>query len=350
MKDKAQVSWKSPSNIAFIKYWGKYGNQLPKNPSLSMTLDKCYSETSVTVLERKESDNIEVDFLFEGKENPKFEKRIIEYLTNIQNSLSFITSYKIRIESKNSFPHSTGIASSASAMSALALCLASLEQRYGNKIDVEFYQWASNIARLGSGSASRSVYGEYSVWGQDKRIENSNDSYAVPLNTSLHADFKCMRDVVLIIDSEQKKVSSSAGHGLMENHPYAEKRFENARNNLREILSTMQSGDFEKFAHFIEHEALSLHAMMMTAKPWYTLLAPNTIATIERIKHFRQETNTKICFTLDAGPNIHLLFPGEENEKIKDFISNDLVKYCSKERYIVDNIGTGPELLNEEFS
>lgn len=349
MNKIAQVSWKSPSNIAFIKYWGKYGDQLPKNPSLSMTLDKCFSETKITLFEKKDSNNPVIEFEFEGKKNKAFETRISAYLSKHKDKLSFFKQCDIKIESYNSFPHSTGIASSASAMSALALGLATIEQRYGNNIEGNFYQWASNMARLGSGSASRSVYGEYTVWGETPAVHNSSDNYAVPLTVPIHPDYKCMRDVVLIIDSEQKKVSSSVGHSLMNNHPYADKRFENAKENLASVIDSMRSGDFEKFAYLVEHEALSLHAMMLTAKPWYTLLSPNTLVAIEKIEQFRKETNTKVCFTLDAGPNIHLLFPGEEEKKIKSFISEELAPLCSKEKYIVDNIGTGPELMIDEF-
>ena len=350
MKKNIQVSWKSPSNIAFIKYWGKHGVQLPMNPSLSMTLDKCYTETHVSLIEKKASDKLDLEFLFEGKKNKNFENRIAKFITDNRQLLSFINDYKLKIESSNSFPHSAGIASSASAMSALALCLATIEQRIGKNKITDLYQWASNLARLGSGSASRSVYGEYTIWGKNEFIATTSDEYAVPLKTLIHKDFLCLRDVVLLIDSGQKKVSSSVGHSLMNKHPYAAQRFANAKENLDEILKSMKKGDFNRFAYLIEHEALSLHAMMMTAEPWFTLLSPNTLVAIERIKLFREETNTKICFTLDAGPNIHLLFPAEEDKKVKSFIETELSPLCVEGKYILDNIGNGPELLKDEFN
>lgn len=350
VKKNIQVSWKSPSNIAFIKYWGKNGNQLPMNPSLSMTLDKCYTETLITLEEKKISNDLELEFLFEDKTNPKFEARIAKFIANNQNLLSFINNYKIKIESRNSFPHSAGIASSASAMSALAMCLATIEQRIGKNEISDLYKWASNLARLGSGSAARSVYGEYTIWGKSNSVLGSNDEYAIPLKAPVHKDYLCLRDAVLIIDSKQKKVSSSVGHSLMNDHPYAAQRFSNAKKNLSEILKAMQNGDFTQFAYLIEHEALSLHAMMMTAKPWFTLLSPNTLIAIERIRQFREETNTKICFTLDAGPNIHLLFPAEEDKKVRPFVENELAPLCVNNKYILDNIGIGPELLKDEFN
>ena len=350
MKKIAQVTWKSPSNIAFIKYWGKHGIQLPMNPSLSMTLDKCYTKTSIILTEKKTDKPVEFGFKFEGKTNGKFADRIEKYLNRINGRLSFLAHYRLEIESENSFPHSTGIASSASAMSALALCLGTIEQRLGKHLSGDFYREVSLLARLGSGSASRSLFGEFAVWGKSKDIKFSTDDYAVKLNIPFHSDFKCLRDVVLIVDAEEKKVSSSAGHDLMNNHPYASTRFVNASENLTILLASMRSGDFDKFAEILEHEALSLHAMMMTAKPWYTLLSPNTIKIMEKIRALREESNIKITFTLDAGPNVHVIFPAEEEKKVKGFIEQELVPLCSENKFIIDSIGTGPEIMVDEFS
>lgn len=346
----AKVTWRSPSNIAFIKYWGKHGVQLPLNPSLSMTLDNCYTETSIILTEKKNNKPIEFSFSFEGKENNAFSQRIEEYLTLIQNRLSFLSRYKLVIESKNSFPHSAGIASSASSMSALALCLGTIEQRLGNNFNGEFYQQVSELARMGSGSAARSIFGEFSVWGKSKDVEGSSDNYGIKLTAPFHSDYKCLRDVILLVNSGQKKVSSSVGHNLMNNHPYAKARFSNAGNNLSKLLQAMVSGDFNSFATIVEHEALSLHAMMLTATPWYTLLAPNSLAIIEKIKDFRKTTGARITFTLDAGPNVHVIFPAEEDKIVKPFIENELVSLCSNSKFIPDSIGAGPEIRVDEFT
>jgi diphosphomevalonate decarboxylase len=87
----------------------------------------------------------------------------------------------------------------------------------------------------------------------------------------------------------------------------------------------------------------------MTASPWYTLLAPNTIPIIQRIRDFRNETGTKITFTLDAGPNVHVIYPAEDDEKAKIFIQTELMKFTKVNSFILDNIGLGPELLVDEF-
>lgn len=350
MKTIAKVSWKSPSNIAFVKYWGKTGNQIPANASLSLTLEKCFTSTSIEVksLQNQQND-VSFEFLFAGKENDEFSKRIAKYLNSLIKELPVLGKYHFLIESENSFPHSAGIASSASAMSALALCLLTIEQRLGEKPTDEFYQEASRLARLGSGSASRSIYGEYAIWGKIENIQESSDEFASPLNFKPNPLFLCLRDTVLIVDSEKKKVSSSAGHALMNGHPFAYQRFVNAKQNLKNLLSVMQNGNFDTFSQILELEALSIHAMMMTANPWYTLLAPNTLPIIQKIRDFRNETGVKITFTLDAGPNVHVIYPAEEDEKVKYFITSELLEFTKDNSFILDNIGLGPELLVDEF-
>lgn len=346
----AKVAWRSPSNIAFIKYWGKHGVQLPKNPSLSMTLSKCFTDTSIVLGEKRTKKDIEFTFKFNSKENKKFSERIEEYLNQVSGQLSFLKHYRLEISSENSFPHSAGIASSASALSALALCLGTIEQRLGTAFKEDFYRRVSELARLGSGSASRSLFAEYSVWGQTEHIYGSSDNFAVDLKVPIHPDFKCLRDIILLVDSTEKKVSSSVGHGLMNNHPYALTRFSEAGKNLKEIIASMRSGDFDKFAFILEHEALSLHAMMMTANPWYTLLSSNSLVIMQKIKEFREKTKIKISFTLDAGPNVHVIYPAEEERKVQAFIESELVPLCVDNKYIVDSIGRGPEMLVDEFT
>ncbi len=350
MKQVGQIEWKSPSNIAFVKYWGKYGNQYPQNPSLSMTLDKCHTVTSIEVFEKDiPNDDIDFTFLFHGENVPKFTERIHKYFFSISSLVPSLNRYVFKINSVNSFPHSAGIASSASAMSALALCLVSIEKNLGDELKGDMFQQAAILARIGSGSATRSIYGGYTTWGDiDGDTDTSND-YSAPLSFGVDPIFTQLLDTILIIDSSEKKVSSSAGHSLMNGHPYAEQRFINARSNLNALIGVLRAGDFTEFTRILELEALSLHALMMTANPWYTLLAPNTLSALEKIRHFRVTTGTQIAFTLDAGPNVHIIYPIEEKEIVGNFIKDELSALCANNKYITDQLGKGPELLIEKF-
>ena len=139
-KSTGNVAWKSPSNLAIVKYWAKHGNQLPRNPSLSITLSEAVTNTAISFDIEKGRSSMEVDFLFEGKENIAFKTRIEKFLNSISNYLPFLTHSRLEINSENSFPHSSGIASSASSMSALALCLCDIEnQLKGSIVDSSFF-------------------------------------------------------------------------------------------------------------------------------------------------------------------------------------------------------------------
>ena len=334
--------WRSPSNIALVKYWGKKPVQIPMNPSISFTLDKSFTET---VVEFEPADkDFELEFYFEDKKNHAFESKTRKFFESISDIFPFIEQLKFKIHSKNSFPHSAGIASSASGMSALALALCDIEKEYFNTIDGdEFYKKASYIARLGSGSACRSVYGGLVVWGKTKAVANSSDLYGVPVTNVVHNDFLNYHDTILLVDSGQKKVSSRAGHALMESNIYAPARFKQANDNLARITEVLKSGDKDEFVKITESEALSLHAMMMTSNPYYLLMKPGTLSIIDKVFEFRNDTKIPVCFTLDAGPNVHLLYPGENSVDVNEFIETELSGFVSDKGMIYDNVGKGPE-------
>ncbi len=342
MTEIKKAGWRSPSNIAIVKYWGKHGNQLPNNASLSMTLDSCYSETYVTWIERDEP---ELEFTFEGEPNPKFEARIQKFLNSINENYPFLKKGLLKIESFNSFPHSAGIASSASAMSALALCIVSLKDELsGNAQDeAAFLKEASVLARLASGSASRSVYGGWAAWGKHDAILASSNEYAVPVYA--HENFKNWYDAVLIVHSGLKNFSSTIGHGMMSQNPYSEMRYANAVLELADLSKAMQKGDVEAFIKICEREALTLHAMMMTSGDGYFEMKPASLAIMHEVRRFRNETGLPVAFTLDAGPNVHLLYPEAIRAQVLPWIKESLQPLCEQGKWLDDKIGNGPQKL-----
>ena len=201
------IHWRSPSNIAIIKYWGKYGVQLPRNASLSFTLSNAYTQTQVSYrTNTKQTDKVSVVFKFEGKSNIAFGTKVEQFLNNILDIFPFLTQLSLNIESSNSFPHSAGIASSASSMSALALCLCSLENKLFGTLDQDddFFRKASYVARLGSGSASRSVFPYVASWGVHENLVGSNNEFATRF-PALHPIFSTFRDSILIVSKKEKK-------------------------------------------------------------------------------------------------------------------------------------------------
>ena len=336
-------SWKCPSNIALVKYWGKHDFQLPMNPSLSFVLKNSYTETSVEIHRTGEE---KVRFYFDGRTSA-FGERIEKYLTSILGRLPWIAKYNFVIHSRNSFPHSAGIASSASSFGALALCLTELDFSISGKAfsESEFYHEASELARMGSGSACRSVFPEFAIWGKTSLFESSSDQHAIPLKDGINPVFAELHDAILLVDSGTKQVSSSAGHQLMNNHIFQRPRIAQAHENLNEIYLALLSGDVAKFIETVESEALSLHAMMMTSNPSFILLKPNSLELISRIRKFREKTKVPVCFTIDAGPNIHLLYFQQDKVAVRSFIEEELLPLCENRRWIDDEVGDGPEQL-----
>lgn len=343
--EPGSVSWKSPSNLAIIKYWGKHGIQLPRNPSISLTLEHAHTKTQLAYEPRADSKpEIMLELFLDGEPNAAFAQKVKGFLDSIVDIFPFLRQLSFKIETSNSFPHSAGIASSASGMSALALCLCSLERRFFStlKNESDFLQKASYIARLGSGSACRSVYPYMAAWGESSLIEHASDLYAVPFEKEIHEVFRTYHDDILIVSKEEKSISSRVGHELMENNPYAANRYQQARQRMHLLVDALKDGDIETFGQIAENEALTLHALMMTSHPAYVLMKPNTLLLIEKVRAYRETSGQPLYFSLDAGPNLHLLYPDSITSDVKAFIKKELLQSCVNKQYIEDQAGTGP--------
>ncbi|NJK85012.1 MAG: diphosphomevalonate decarboxylase [Bacteroidales bacterium] len=289
-----------------------------------------------------------LNFSLKGKKTGSFEGRVRKYLTDISIYLPFLNDVNLVLETSNNFPSGAGIASSASGFGAIAYALTELERILfkKNKVDV---QKASCMARIGSGSACRSVMGGWNLWGKTDDIQDSSDEYAVSLNPFVHETFKTYQDTILIVDKNPKKVSSSKGHKLMNNHIFAQARYEQARENIHRLLEVLRTGNVFEFVVLAEQEALSLHAMMMTSNPSYLLMLPNTLNIISSIRKYRSDTGFPVSFTLDAGANVHLLYPKKIKDDVNRFIQNELIRFCEEDSFIEDEVGEGPKVFIQNF-
>lgn len=337
-----ESSWRSPSNIALVKYWGKYDPQLPANPSLSFTLKESYTETKVELLDDPSEETFDFEVYLDYQKAENFKPKILQFLNRISAELDFLKGRKFSIHTYNSFPHSSGIASSASGMSALALALLSLSPEGMSMDHDDFYRKASQWSRLGSGSASRSLYGPLGLWGKCDGIPESADEYAIPYKGEVDPVFSSFRDTILLVETGQKAVSSTAGHGLMKGHPFAAERFKQAHGNLARLQGILAKGNLADFGELVESEALTLHAMMMSSKPYFILMKPNTLEIIHKIWDWRRETQKPLFFTLDAGANVHLLYPQSIEQEAMQFVNSSLKEHLKNEAYICDQVGEGP--------
>lgn len=344
LPENYKVTYRCPSNIALVKYWGKFGVQYPQNPSISMTLKNCYTQTTVEF--SKSFEGFSFEFYFDGEKKNSFNDKLDKFFKKIFNEFTWLSSYKLVIHSKNTFPHSSGIASSASSMSALSMCLNDFDSHISNTHLGP--QKASHVARLGSGSASRSIFKNFAIWGECD-IEGSSNEFAIEYSDFAQV-FLTLKDSVLIVSDKEKSVSSTVGHSLMNNHPFKEVRYQNARDNLNRLLSAMKDSDISTFIDIVESEALELHGLMMNSNPSFILMRPNTLNIIEKIRYIRKHRNIDLFFTLDAGPNVHLMYFEKDEQEVHRLINEELLKFTVNDTVIHDEIGYGAYQVKKEDS
>lgn len=343
-RDSGRIIWRCPSNIALIKYWGKREHQLPLNPSLSFTLSNSFTETAIEYKNMDSLSEPEIHFISEDTDDKTFGIRVSQFVKEVLPELPILQKMCLSIRSKNNFPHSAGIASSASAFGSLALCLCSVGSGMKGSTDFssDFFRKASFLSRLGSGSACRSIYGGFVVWGEDDEHPEFSNLYAQPVPFEVHPVFKDIQDTILIVSSLKKELSSSDGHKLMQTHPYAESRYHQARQNHSLLMKSLQEGSLNDFIKIVENEALSLHALLLSSQDGPILLKPESLDIINKVIEFRKTTHVPVCFTIDAGPNIHLIYPLNFKDHVSTFIHRDLLGCCENAKLINDRIGTGP--------
>ena len=278
-------------------------------------------------------------FRIEADNVRKTRDKINKFLVDNKQYFGFLDGMHLEISSSNSFPHSSGIASCASSMSALVMCLLEIEKTVNHDDTSIDLNKASFLSRLASGSASRSVYPVMALWGETPSVIGSSDEFAVSVENMVAPIFKTYHDSILIVSSKEKSISSRVGHSLMDNHPWAVSRYEKARHNTEVLIQALQQGDIDTFIEIAESEALQLHELMHTSNPPFDLMMPETMKIIEAVRHYRTCCNIPLCFTLDAGPNVHLLYPDSVADDVVDFIKKDLVKYCVDNKWIDDIVG-----------
>jgi diphosphomevalonate decarboxylase len=297
----------APSNIAFIKFWGKKNSSLvlPNNSSFSMCLDSLFTTTTVEFDLKYKAD----DFDFEEGGITDVEKtRIFKQLGLIRKLAKSKLNAKVRTQ--NNFPKSSGIASSASGMAALTFAACSSLELYLSTKEL------SILSRQGSGSASRSIPDGFVVWHKG----SNNNSFAETLKPREYWD---LQDVVLVVSRSEKKVSSTAGHADVLTSPFYKSRIKEAEKNYRECIDSFLKKDFFKFAKIVEKDCLSMHSVMMTQTPPLLYFLPKTLDIIHRVRFLREEKKWPVCFTIDAGPNVHVICESEYAKKVEGYFKQD---------------------------
>lgn len=289
----------SPANIAFIKFWGKKNHELnlPFNDTFSMNLSNCLTTTTVEFGQDK-GDLI----IVRGKEISGDKKnRVIRILDLVRKKAG--VNLKAKVVSENNFPEGAGIASSASGFSALALASSKAAGLNLSKRQL------SILARRGSGSACRSIVSGFSEW---RKGNSDTTSFAAELAPP---DFWDLVDVVAITSKGEKKVGSTEGHELATTSPYFKTRLKRLPKKIRKIKEAFFARDFATFGKIAEEEAVDLHMMAMTSSPPVYYWDSGTMEIIHAVQEWR-DNGLPVFFTIDAGPNVHLICQGKNMNKI----------------------------------
>lgn len=291
----------APANIALCKYWGKRNAELnlPVTSSLSISLDRLGTETVLSL-----NENQDVIFL-NGQElshDTVFYRRIIEFFAPFRPDNIYFT-----METKNNIPTAAGLASSASGFAALVTALNELFNMQLDKKEL------SILARLGSGSACRSLYDGFVEWHAGTRSDGM-DSYAESLTNS----WPDLRIGILTVTEKQKpKSSREAMAQTVKTSLFYRKWPERVKYDLAAIKEAIKSGDFELLGQTSESNALAMHATMIETLPAVFYWLPETIRVFHRVWELRQN-RIPVYFTIDAGPNVKLLFSKESENRIKE--------------------------------
>jgi diphosphomevalonate decarboxylase len=319
------------SNIAFIKYWGVSDPalNLPLSNSISMTLADAYTTTSVEWETRGGfADEVTID----GKRlDSQRAERISRHLERMR-ALANVT-YRARVVSHNNFPMASGIASSASGFAALTVagCAALGLELTPTQL--------SALARRGSGSACRSLFGGFVEW-----VAGRDDASSVARQIQ-PADHWELFDIVGLVSTAEKAVSSESGHLLALSSPFNMTRVDQVELWLTEVRSAIATRDIERLGAAIERDALAMHAVMMTSTPSLLYWQPGTLEVLQAVRRWRQQDRLPVYFTIDAGPNVHLICEAAyRNAVVERLRALKLV-----EQVLVSKAGPGPVLVDSHL-
>ena len=289
-------------NIAFIKYWGNRDDalRLPLNGSISMNLSGLESRTTVQFDEALEHDTFELNGEFQSSASLQRVSQFLDYVRRLVGSTSYA-----RVSSTNNFPTGAGIASSASAFAALALAAS---KAAGLDLDQKDL---SRLARLGSGSACRSVPDGFVEWLPG---EADAGSYAISIAPKDHWG---LVDAVAVVSQEHKPIGSTSGHKLAHTSPLNAQRVLDAPERLKNCRDALLERDFARFADVVELDSNYMHAVMRTSNPPIVYWEPATEVLLWQVWQWRKQGHA-VCATVDAGPNVHVLALKNELEWLRE--------------------------------
>ena len=312
----------APSNIAFIKYWGRKNEELklPSNGSISMNLSNLITTTTVEFNLKFKEDLVIINNKIDNKE----ENRVIKHLDLIRKRANI--DLKAKVVSNNNFPEGTGLSSSASGFAALTL--ASSKAAGLNLSEKEL----SILARQGSGSACRSIPDGFVEW------------VGVGAKSIHPPNYWSIVDIVAIVSQEKKDISSTDGQKYASTSPFFQTRLKNINEKINQLKKALKNKSFTEFGEIIESEALELHAIMLTSTPSLIYWQPETVKLMKLVKKWRCE-GLEVYFTLNTGQDIHLII----EEKNTEVLVKKLKDIKEVKKIIVNQPAIGTRLVDKHL-
>lgn len=336
MKNKTYYI-EAPTNIALLKYWGKQceAKQWPANNSLSMTLSEWKTKCRISVLKGEGGHEFYFnDRLLQASDG--FAKKAYSHIDLLTKKLSLTKRFKVC--SENTFPTGCGVASSASSMAALTLGILLAGLDLDHLDDLVDAGWDLNkiadLARLGSGSACRSLLGGFVLWEAGNKAENQCVSQLYD------ETWWPLEDTLIVFSDKPKSVSSSQAHKNAWSSPFFAPRVAGCPERQLLMSEGIRKKDFSLLGPALESEALEMHAVMMTANPATNYLSKDSMEFLASFRRFRQEKDAQLWFTIDAGPNIHILGEPKEQEKLASYLKT----IDSDIKWLKDSVGAGPKV------
>lgn len=343
-----------PSNIAFLKYWGKNdeASQWPANDSLSMTLDKALTATKARIASKgaklgtAPSDSLTIGGLPLDPQVDRHHKGFV-HLGRLRHLTGF--SEPLQIETFNTFPSDCGIASSASGLGALTLAALGAWTGAVSLEDLESKGFCRNrlasLARLGSGSACRSLWGGFVAW-EASAHQNTQRVYPVAIDKRFQ-----LADLIVVLSKAHKSVSSTGGHRSAWSSPLFAPRLAIHSQRYRHMHLALERQDLDQIGTIIEQEALEMHSVMMTAQPPALYWTDETSRLIAWIRAERLAGRLPAWFTIDAGPNVHVICALQDRAFVESKLldryrnlTNNLVNKSDSVEILSDQTGSGPFL------
>ena len=317
-------------NIAVIKYWGNINHKLliPSSGSISITLSGLFTKATVEYRPDLPSDTLTIN---SQSINGDQLHRATIFMDKVRRKIG--VNYKANITTESNFPMGSGIASSASAFAAIAVAATAAANISYSKKEL------SILARQGSGSASRSIFGGFVEWYQG---EDDRTSYALQI---FPKDYWQISDCIVIVSTSPKSVSSLEGHHIAETSPLQKARVADTKRRIALCKDAIKNRNFDAFAEIVELDSNLMHAVMLTSKPPIIFWEPTTLKIMRTVRNMRMN-GLPVCYTVDAGPNVHVLTEKYYETRVK----KQLLEIKGVKQILLSEVGEGAKLIKSSWN